>query len=71
MAAGKKKLLTETEMAALLGEWRRLPLSMHTLANWRQAGRVPHMKVGRAVLYDPDEMRAWFDAQHVPAKAPS
>jgi len=69
--AASKKLLTETEMAALLGEWRRLPISVHTLSHWRQAGRVPHMKVGRAVLYDPDEMRAWFQAQHVPANTAS
>jgi hypothetical protein len=55
-------------MAARLGEWRRKRLSERQLRRYRYEGRVPYLKVGGTVLYDPDEMRAWLEAQRVPAK---
>jgi excisionase family DNA binding protein len=30
---------------------RRLPVSRRTIANWRRAGKIPSIKIGRRVLF--------------------
>lgn len=43
-----------------------LQISPRTLSNWRAAGKVgqpPYVKVGRAVRYDLDAIKAWV-ARH-------
>jgi hypothetical protein len=53
-----EKLLTASETAALWG------LRPATLARWRWAGHGPaYIKVGRAVRYDPLELRRWVEAR--------
>jgi hypothetical protein len=49
---------TELQVAALLHVSRR------TLQGWRwRGGGPPFVRVGRAVRYDPVELRTWLDAQ--------
>jgi predicted DNA-binding transcriptional regulator AlpA len=52
------QLLNECETAALL------KLAVPTLRRWRWAGCGPRFaKIGRAVRYDPAELRAYIEAQ--------
>jgi excisionase family DNA binding protein len=40
-----------------------LGVSPRTLEGWRQTGEGPKFaKVGRRVLYDPEDVNAWLDA---------
>jgi predicted DNA-binding transcriptional regulator AlpA len=51
-------LLNETEAAALLN------IAVPTLRRWRWSGHGPRFaKIGRAVRYDPRELRAYIEAQ--------
>lgn len=51
-------LLNEHEAASRLG------LAVATLRRWRWSGHGPRFaKIGRAVRYDPVELRAYIDAQ--------
>jgi predicted DNA-binding transcriptional regulator AlpA len=51
-----RKLLTTTEVAQLL----RRPIG--TLRYWRHIGEGPRsVKIGKAVMYDADEVDAWVD----------
>ena len=34
----------------------RLPVSRRTIANWRRAGKIPSIKIGRRVLYSWDNV---------------
>jgi predicted DNA-binding transcriptional regulator AlpA len=53
-----EKLLNEIEAAALLN------LKVPTLRRWRWSGHGPRFaKIGRAVRYDPRELRAFIQAQ--------
>jgi predicted DNA-binding transcriptional regulator AlpA len=52
-----EKLLNETEAAQLLN------LAVPTLRRWRWAGCGPRFaKIGRAVRYDPRELRSYIEA---------
>lgn len=51
-------MLRAHDAAAFLG------LSPNTLAKWRVYGQGPrYRKLGRAVVYDPADLREWLDAQ--------
>lgn len=53
-----ERLLNESEASDLLR------IAVPTLRRWRWAGRGPRfVKVGRAVRYDPSELRQWVSAQ--------
>lgn len=53
-----ERMMRETEVAERLG------CSTRTLQGWRwRGGGPPFVRVGRAVRYDPAELRAWLDAQ--------
>ncbi len=43
---------TRRELAA------RLQVSVKTVDNWRKAGKIPALKVGRSVRFDPAEVDA-------------
>ncbi len=45
------------EAAALLGVSQRL------LWTWTNAGQIPHVRLGRRVLYPVDELRRWLSEQ--------
>ncbi len=60
-----RNLLTPQEVAALTG------LSLETLAQWRsQARRIPYLKLGRAVRYDPADVQAYLEGCRVSVSAP-
>ncbi len=62
---GSRKLLTPEEVAGLTG------LSVETLAQWRsQRRRIPHLKIGRAVRYDPTDVQAYLEGCRVSVSAP-
>lgn len=59
-------LLSARETATALG------ISQRTLwAQTRPRGPIPAVHVGRRVLYDPDDLRAWIAQQKRQAAAPA
>lgn len=42
---------------------RALAISERALWEWTRAGKVPHVRLGRRVLYEPDALRAWVRSQ--------
>jgi predicted DNA-binding transcriptional regulator AlpA len=58
MTQNTEHLLNEHEAAALLH------LAVPTLRRWRWSGQGPRfVKIGRAVRYDPSELRAYIERQ--------
>jgi hypothetical protein len=59
-----EKLLNGTEAAALLGLFNAKgePLKSWVLAEAR-ADRIPHVRLGRYVRFDHDDLLAWAQAQ--------
>lgn len=51
------KLLTPDEVAARLGIARK------TVIVWAREGRLPSIRVGRFVRFDPAEFDRWLDRQ--------
>ena len=43
-----------------LGE--RLRIKRSTLYVWAEQGMIPHLKLGRLLRFDPDEIEAWLQA---------
>lgn len=62
-----KKLMTINEAAAYLG------LSVHTLYSWTSQRRVPFVKLGNRVRFDPRKLDAWLETltEHPIADPPS
>ena len=58
-------LLGTRRAAAVLG------LSERTLWRLTKSGEVPHVRIGRRVLYDPDDLRAWVESLKKPEESPS
>lgn len=58
-----KKLLTTPEASTFLEAEFGVKRSPGTLAKGRVVGgcNPPHRKFGRAVLYDPDDLRRWVE----------
>lgn len=55
-----KQLLTREQAAEIL------QIEAATLYEWKRLKKgPPYIKVGGAVRYDPDALRAWLDAQTV------
>ena len=40
-----------------------LAISPRSLWEWTKAGRVPHVRLGRRLLYAPDDLRRWVQSQ--------
>jgi excisionase family DNA binding protein len=40
-----------------------LGISERTLWAWTQSGGVPHLRIGKAILYPVDGLRRWLDGQ--------
>jgi predicted DNA-binding transcriptional regulator AlpA len=56
----EQKQLNETEVAKLIG------LHVQTLRNQRCACKgFPYLKIGRAVRYDPKDIREFLDARRI------
>ena len=59
------RLLNPREVAVMTG------LSRETLAQWRSQRRgPPYLKIGRAVRYDPAEIRAYLERCRVSVSDP-
>jgi len=56
------KLLSVPELAERLG------VSPDTLYTWRARGRLPHVKVGGRLLFDPRAITAWLDDHAKPVR---
>ena len=48
---------------------KALAISERTLWELTNSGDVPHVRIGRRVLYDPDDLRAWIDPRKVRGRA--
>jgi excisionase family DNA binding protein len=48
-----KILLSVNDLAA---QWR---IPVGTLYNWVSQGRLPHLKLGRCLRFDPQQIDAW------------
>jgi excisionase family DNA binding protein len=42
---------------------RALAVSDRSLWEWTKGGKVPHVRLGRRVLYSPDDLRRWVEGQ--------
>jgi excisionase family DNA binding protein len=60
-ALGRPLLDTDAVAAALCVT----PRHIQRLVSER---RIPHVKVGRFVRFDPDELKSWLDGHKVPAE---
>jgi excisionase family DNA binding protein len=50
----------------------RLRIKRSTLYAWAAQGTIPHLKLGRLLRFDPDEIEAWLhDQRRNPAPAPT
>ncbi len=58
MAMGPNTLLMTSPEAA-----EALSISQRTLWGLTQRGDIPCVRIGRAVRYDPADLRTWIDAQ--------
>ena len=38
---------------------RALSISARALWEWTRAGKVPHVRLGKRILFEPDALRAW------------
>ena len=47
---------------------KALGISDRLLWQWTHDGKIPHLRVGRAVLYPRAELRAWLSRQAEAAK---
>lgn len=56
-----ERLLNSSEVARLLG------IAEITVRKWTASGYLPHLKLGRRTLFDPQQMREWRDRRRVNA----
>jgi len=56
------ELLTYEQMAQIL------QVSPGTLRNWVSQGFIPHIKIGRAVRFDPKVIEAWLQKRSHPGR---
>ena len=54
-----KKYLNVKELSRLTG------LKQSTIYQWVSQGKIPHIKLGRKILFDPDEINKWIDKNAV------
>ena len=60
-----QELLTSEQVSEITG------LSVETLAQWRSQRRgLPYLKIGRAVRYDPAEVRTYLEGCRVSVSDP-
>jgi excisionase family DNA binding protein len=42
---------------------KALGISQRLLWSWTNQGRIPHLRIGKAVIYPVDELRGWLEGQ--------
>jgi excisionase family DNA binding protein len=57
-------LIRKREAAKLLGD-----MSLSTLEKLTSRKQIPHVKIGSAVYYCPDDLRAWIAQRKIAASA--
>ncbi len=60
------KRLSPAEAGELLGQIIRpdgKAFTPQAIRNWCKYRRLPHLKLGRCVSFDPDELRRWVESQ--------
>ena len=55
------RLLNVTQVAERLG------VSTHTVRKWLELRKIPFVKIGACVRFDPDLIEKFIDARRVPA----
>lgn len=50
----KKKPLTVQQLADII------PFSIFTIYDWAKARKIPHMRIGSKILFDPQETAEWL-----------
>jgi len=55
-----QRFMRTVDVANMLG------LKEKTIRTWTSKKMIPHVKVGRAVLFDTDELTAWLASKRVP-----
>ena len=58
---GTKRLLTANEVAEILGAARQ------TIYQWALQGKLPAVRSGDFVRFDPDDVQAWIDEHRTSA----
>jgi len=67
---GPENGLAEPILLSQRNAARALAISERSLYEWTHAGRVPYVRLGRRVLYQPDALRRWVRShQHGPDTA--
>ncbi|KPJ58517.1 MAG: hypothetical protein AMJ46_14060 [Latescibacteria bacterium DG_63] len=62
---GKDHLLNKRQVADCLG------VELYTMDAWVSQRRIPYIKLGRSVRFDPSEIEAWLEEKKVePMSAP-
>lgn len=56
----KSEPVTEPLLIGEVEAARLLAVHPNTLRNWRGAGLIPFLKIGAAVRYSPQALRAWI-----------
>jgi excisionase family DNA binding protein len=59
----RKKLLTIDELAEMLS------VSKNTIYAWTHERRIPHVKLGRNVRFNPEKIEAWLKKKEVKVKS--
>lgn len=54
MSAELKTLLTIDDVAAYVN------VSTNTVRSWVKAGKLPYLKAGQLLRFDPDELHSWL-----------
>lgn len=49
----------------------RLSISPFTLRAWVRSGRVPHVRLGRLIMFEPQDLNQWIASRTHAAVAPS
>ena len=55
----KKHLLNKTQVAELLG------FKIYTIDAWVSQRRIPYIKLGRLVRFNPDEIEKWIEEKRI------
>lgn len=63
MKQNKGNLLNKKQLAEYLG------LKAYTIDSWVSQRRIPYIKLGKCVRFDPDEIEEWLQRQKVPIRS--
>ncbi len=61
---GEDKLQNVSQAAELLG------ISTHTIYAWVCQRKIPYVKIGRRVMFRPQDIEAWIEGHRVPPAPP-